>query len=55
MLSDQKTDSQLGGISSSSLSILSCRTETVAAESSKRGTEIAFKGATRDFPNRKEQ
>ena len=37
------------------LTILSRRKETVAAESSKRRTETAFKGATRNFPKRKGQ
>ena len=55
MLSVQNTESTFSGIYNSLLSILSWRTETVAAESAKRGIETLFKGATRDLPKRKEQ
>ena len=55
MLSVQSTESTFSGISNSLLTILSRRKETVAAESSKRRTETAFKGATRNFPKSKGQ
>ena len=51
MLSIQKIEDSVNGISISLLSILSRRLEIVAADSSKRGIEVDFNGARRDFAN----
>ena len=55
MLSVQKMEGSLNGISIFLLSILSRWMEIVAADSSKRGIEVDFNGAMRDFPNRDAQ
>ena len=55
VLSVQKIDWASFSISNSVLNILSWLMEIVAADNSRQGIIIVFKGATCDFAQRKEQ
>ena len=55
VLSVQKIDWASLSTSNSLLKILSCLMEKVAADDSREGIIIVFKGTTRDFAQRKEQ
>ena len=55
MLSVQKKEDSVNGITIALLSILSRWMEIIAANSSKRGIEADFNGARHDFANRNAQ